>query len=116
MIVEAETAEEAQAEVVAGANALLLDEFRPASLATFAALLRAQAEAQAGRQRCRGRRRDKPTATGGTCKMLKTFADRLAKTAKGFDQTFQNAADGKTNFDWEAHLRALDEIDDSYRH
>ena len=46
---EAETAEEAQAEVVAGANALLLDEFRPASLATFAALLRAQAEAQAGR-------------------------------------------------------------------
>lgn len=38
------------------------------------------------------------------------------KTAKGFDQTFQNAAEGKTNFDWEAHLRALDEIDDSYRH
>ncbi len=43
-------------------------------------------------------------------------ADVAEKTAKGFDQTLQNAADGKTNFDWEAHLRALDEIDDSYRH
>ena len=41
--------------------------------------------------------------------------DVAESTAKGFDQSMQNAADGKTNFDWEAHLRALDEIDDSYR-
>ena len=42
--------------------------------------------------------------------------DVAESTAKGFDQSMQNAADGKTNFDWEAHLRAMDEIDDSYRH
>jgi len=38
------------------------------------------------------------------------------KTAQGFDQTMQNAAEGKTNFDWPAHLAALDSVDDSYRH
>ena len=37
-------------------------------------------------------------------------------TASGFDQTMQNAADGKTDFDWGAHLAALDLVDDSYRH
>ena len=42
--------------------------------------------------------------------------DVAEKTAAGFDQSMQNAAEGKTNFDWEAHLAALDQIDDSYRH
>ena len=38
------------------------------------------------------------------------------RTAKGFDQSMQNAAEGRTNFDWDAHLAALDTVDDSYRH
>lgn len=38
------------------------------------------------------------------------------KTVASFDQHFKNAAEGKTNFDWEAYLRVLDETDDSYRH
>lgn len=38
------------------------------------------------------------------------------KTVASFDRHFQNAAEGKTNFDWEAYLRVLDETDDSYRH
>lgn len=38
------------------------------------------------------------------------------KTAANFDQSFKNAAEGRSNFDWEAYLRALDETDDSYRH
>ena len=44
VIVEAETAEEAQAAVVAGADALLLDEFSPDALISLVPLLRAQAE------------------------------------------------------------------------
>lgn len=46
VIVEAETAEEAQVAVAAGADALLLDEFSPKTLATLVPLLRAQAEAR----------------------------------------------------------------------
>ena len=44
VIVEAETAEEAQAAVAAGADALLLDEFSPDALTTLVPVLRAQAE------------------------------------------------------------------------
>jgi nicotinate-nucleotide pyrophosphorylase (carboxylating) len=44
VIVEAETAEEAQAAVAAGADALLLDEFSPDALTTLVPELRAQAE------------------------------------------------------------------------
>ena len=49
VIVEAETAEEAQAAVVAGADALLLDEFSPEALTTLIPLLRAQAEVRPSR-------------------------------------------------------------------
>ena len=49
VIVEAETAEEAQAAVVAGADALLLDEFRPDVLTRLVPLLRTQAEARPAR-------------------------------------------------------------------
>lgn len=49
VIVEAETAEEAQAAVVAGADALLLDEFSPDALITLVPLLRAQAEVRPAR-------------------------------------------------------------------
>ena len=49
VIVEAETAEEAQAAVVAGADALLLDEFRPDALTRLVPLLRSQAEARPAR-------------------------------------------------------------------
>ena len=49
VIVEAETAEEAQAAVVAGADALLLDEFSPEALTTLIPLLRAQAELRPAR-------------------------------------------------------------------
>ena len=49
VIVEAETAEEAQAAVVAGADALLLDEFSPEELTTLVPLLRAQAEVRPAR-------------------------------------------------------------------
>ena len=49
VIVEAETAEEAQAAVVAGADALLLDEFSPEVLTTLVPLLRAQAEVRPAR-------------------------------------------------------------------
>ena len=38
------------------------------------------------------------------------------KTAEGFDQSLRNAAEGRTNFDWDAHLSALDAEDDSFRH
>ena len=44
VIVEAETAEEAQAALAAGADALLLDEFSPDALTTLVPVLRAQAE------------------------------------------------------------------------
>jgi len=49
VIVEAETAEEAQAAVEAGADALLLDEFSPEALTTLIPLLRAQAELRPSR-------------------------------------------------------------------
>ena len=49
VIVEAETAEEAQAAVVAGADALLLDEFSPEALTTLIPMLRAQAELRPSR-------------------------------------------------------------------
>ena len=49
VIVEAETAEEAQAAVVAGADALLLDEFSPDALISLVPLLRAQAELRSAR-------------------------------------------------------------------
>jgi nicotinate-nucleotide pyrophosphorylase (carboxylating) len=49
VIVEAETAEEAQAAVGAGADAVLLDEFRPDALITLVPLLRAQAELRPAR-------------------------------------------------------------------
>lgn len=38
------------------------------------------------------------------------------KTAEGFDQSLRNAVEGRTNFDWDAHLSALDAEDDSFRH
>ena len=38
------------------------------------------------------------------------------KTVESMSRNFQNAAEGRTNFDWEAYLRMLDETDDSYRH
>ena len=49
VIVEAETSEEAQAAVVAGADALLLDEFSPDALSALVPLLRTQAEARPDR-------------------------------------------------------------------
>ena len=49
VIVEAETAEEAQAAVEAGADALLLDEFSPEALTALIPLLRAQAELRPSR-------------------------------------------------------------------
>jgi nicotinate-nucleotide pyrophosphorylase (carboxylating) len=49
VIVEAETSEEAQAAVAAGADALLLDEFSPQALTTLVPMLRAQAEARPAR-------------------------------------------------------------------
>ena len=49
MIVEAETAEEAQAALAAGADALLLDEFSPDALTALVPLLRAQAELRPAR-------------------------------------------------------------------
>ena len=49
VIVEAETAEEAQAAVVAGADALLLDEFSPDALTRLVPLLRRQAEERPAR-------------------------------------------------------------------
>ena len=49
VIVEAETSDEAQAAVAAGADALLLDEFSPEALTTLVPLLRAQAEARPAR-------------------------------------------------------------------
>ena len=49
VIVEAETAEEAHAAVVAGADALLLDEFSPEALTALVPLLRAQAELRPAR-------------------------------------------------------------------
>ena len=49
VIVEAETAEEAQAAVVAGADALLLDEFSPEALTRLVPLLRAQAAVRPAR-------------------------------------------------------------------
>lgn len=42
--------------------------------------------------------------------------DVATKTVEGFDQTFQNCADGKYDFDWPAYLAALDRTDDSFRH
>jgi len=42
--------------------------------------------------------------------------DVANRTAANFDQSFKNAAEGRSNFDWEAYLRMLDEADDSYRH
>ena len=49
VIVEAETADEAQAAVEAGADALLLDEFSPEALTTLIPMLRAQAELRTAR-------------------------------------------------------------------
>ena len=49
VIVEAETAEEAQAAVVEGADALLLDEFSPEALTRLVPLLRAQAAVRPAR-------------------------------------------------------------------
>ncbi len=49
VIVEAETSEEAQAAVAAGADALLLDEFSPKALTALVPLLRTQAEARPSR-------------------------------------------------------------------
>ena len=49
VIVEAETAEEAQAALAAGADALLLDEFSPDALTALVPLLRAQAELRPAR-------------------------------------------------------------------
>ena len=49
VIVEAETAEEAQAAVAAGADALLLDEFSPDALTRLVPLLRRQAEERPAR-------------------------------------------------------------------
>ena len=49
VIVEAETAEEAQAAVVAGADALLLDEFSPDALTALVPVLRVQAEKRPAR-------------------------------------------------------------------
>ena len=49
VIVEAETAEEAQAALAAGADALLLDEFSPDALTKLVPVLRAQAELRPAR-------------------------------------------------------------------
>lgn len=38
------------------------------------------------------------------------------KTAAGFDSVFARASRGEYDFDWQAHLSALDRVDDSYRH
>jgi ribulose-5-phosphate 4-epimerase/fuculose-1-phosphate aldolase len=38
------------------------------------------------------------------------------KTAANFNQSFKNAAEGRSNFDWPAYLLKLDAEDDSYRH
>ena len=50
-------------------------------------------------------------------KQVKLMPPEVAdKTVESMSRNFQNAAEGKTNFDWEAYLRMLDETDDSYRH
>jgi ribulose-5-phosphate 4-epimerase/fuculose-1-phosphate aldolase len=48
---------------------------------------------------------------------ITVMSDEVAeKTAAGSDQSMRNAAEGRTDFDWPAHLAALDAVDDSYRH